>query len=117
MFGTIHIQELIVYGIIGVYPTERVEKQPIFLDLALKFDITKCIKSDAIEDTIDYDKVKEFSSQFFSQKKYFLLETCAYEFLIALFKKFPLHSVKVSIRKKQIASQASIFFELEMERE
>jgi len=55
----IHIRDLALRAVIGVYPEERREKQDILLNITLHADLSAAGKSDNIDDTIDYKALKK----------------------------------------------------------
>lgn len=117
LIGTIHIKDLKIHGYLGAHPEERERLQEVSLDLWLDIDISKCILSDALADTVDYDKVVKICRNLLEEKKYHLLETFAHEVLNSLFKNFKLLSAKIKIKKKgaiPLAEYAA--FELEIKK-
>lgn len=65
--------------IIGVFPNERIEPQTIYMDFEVEADISEAVKSDSITEAFDYVKLAELCTQLAQEKKFFLLETLAYE--------------------------------------
>lgn len=59
MIGKIRIFDLRVDCIVGVYPHERDTAQPLFIDLELSCELRKSARSDALEDTVDYDALSQ----------------------------------------------------------
>ena len=54
----IFIKDLFLRCIIGINPEERTKKQDIIINVTLHADLASAGKSDDIEDTIDYKKMK-----------------------------------------------------------
>ena len=52
--ATIRIDNLKLRAIIGIYGWEREHKQDVIINVKMDFDASKSIKSDSIEDTVDY---------------------------------------------------------------
>jgi 7,8-dihydroneopterin aldolase/epimerase/oxygenase len=76
---TIHIQNISVYPIIGVYDTERQRPQELLLDLSLT-----CIQDnlrDDIRTTVDYSNVVPRLVSHIQRTRYFLIETLSEEIL------------------------------------
>ena len=55
----IHIRDLCLRCIVGIYPQERREKQDVVLQITLHADCRKAGQSDRIEDTVDYKAIKK----------------------------------------------------------
>lgn len=50
----IHIKDLVVSGIIGINPDERVNRQDILVNVAMSVDIGAAAASDDIADSVNY---------------------------------------------------------------
>lgn len=117
MKGEIKIEGHKVECCIGVYLHEKTAKQPLLIDLDLTFDLKVCIKSDALQDTLDYDKVTQSCSDFANTHSYNLIEKLAFEMLEMLFKSFPFEKVKIRIYKPNaLLSAQSVSIQLEKTR-
>ncbi|MFW6062357.1 MAG: dihydroneopterin aldolase [Planctomycetota bacterium] len=55
----IHIRDLRLRCIIGVYPEERHERQEVVVSVTLYADLRAAGQSDRLEDTVDYKAVKQ----------------------------------------------------------
>jgi len=55
----IHIRDLSLRCIIGVYEEERREKQDIVINITLYADLRKACESDNVVDTVDYKTLKK----------------------------------------------------------
>lgn len=73
----IHIRDLQLRCIIGIYPEERREKQDIEIDVTLHADLSKPGKTDNIVDTIDYKEVKKRIVAMVEQSEFYLIEKLA----------------------------------------
>jgi FolB domain-containing protein len=73
----IHIRDLLVRCILGVYPDERREKQDVIVNITLYADLRKACLSDDIEDTVDYKTIKKRTLKMVQQSDYFLVERLA----------------------------------------
>jgi dihydroneopterin aldolase len=51
------IRDLLVSGIVGIYPGERTQPQDILINIVIWTDIRTAINSDFINDTVDYETV------------------------------------------------------------
>lgn len=54
----IHIRDLAIRCIIGIYPEERETKQDVLINVTMETDLRAAGQSDAIEDTVDYKAIK-----------------------------------------------------------
>jgi dihydroneopterin aldolase/D-erythro-7,8-dihydroneopterin triphosphate epimerase len=73
----IHIRDLLVRCILGIYPDERREKQDVIVNITLYADLRKACLSDDIDDTVDYKTIKKNVLQLVQQSEYFLVERLA----------------------------------------
>ena len=55
----IYIQDLKLSCIIGINEDERLNQQDIIINIIIYADLAKACKSDNIEDTVDYKKLKK----------------------------------------------------------
>ncbi|MCY3022975.1 MAG: dihydroneopterin aldolase [Planctomycetota bacterium] len=55
----IHIRDLLLRCIVGVYPEERRAKQDVVINLTLYADLSAACRSDRLEDTVDYRAIKK----------------------------------------------------------
>ncbi len=99
MRGIIKIADLKVRCTIGVFSEEREKEQELSIDLALECDFSKCVTTDAIEDTINYDEVIQLVRQTALSRPFHLLETFASESLHALFDSFTVSWAKITVKK------------------
>lgn len=73
----IHIRDLEVRCIIGVYDHERTDRQELRANITLHADLADACKSDNIEDTIDYKALKKRILEAAENSSYFLVERLA----------------------------------------
>jgi FolB domain-containing protein len=73
----IHIRDLLVRCILGIYPDERREKQDVIVNITLYADLRKACLSDDIDDTVDYKTIKKNVLQLVQQSECFLVERLA----------------------------------------
>ena len=73
------IRDLTLECIIGVNPEERVQKQPILIDIVLYTDLSKAGTSDSIDDTISYSDLEKRIANHVEQSSYQLIEKLAEE--------------------------------------
>ncbi len=75
----IHIRDLHVRCIVGIYPYEREEKQDVILNLTLYADLRKACQSDNIADTVDYKRLKKQVLDMVQNSAFYLIERLAEE--------------------------------------
>jgi len=98
------LKGILASGFYGCSEAERSLIQDFRIDLILSFDFSKCVKSDSLEDTIDYpfviDSVKNTVREFTCS----LIEKLAEEISEKLFLQFPLLQ-KLEIELSKCASE------------
>jgi dihydroneopterin aldolase len=98
----------------GSHAYEREEDQEIILDVEMRVDITECVQTDSLVDTLDYTKVAQVCRELAQERRYHLLETFAYEILHALNDAFSPLWLRVHVKKKHALRLAkAVSFELE----
>ncbi len=111
MLAKIGFEGLKVETIIGIYPNEREEKQPLLIDIMVEVNISAAAKSDCMNDSLDYTKLVALCQE---QSAYHLLEAYAAALIQELEKRFDVTWAKIKIRKPQAIPQAECsFIELE----
>lgn len=106
MNGIIGIEHLRIRCIIGINPEEREFEQDIFVDLKVESDISRCITSDSIRDTINYIALKDLCIRLAHSKRHRLMETFAGDILIHLFKEFDIQWAWIRVKKPNAISEA-----------
>jgi dihydroneopterin aldolase/D-erythro-7,8-dihydroneopterin triphosphate epimerase len=95
----IHIRDLLVRCIVGIYPDERREKQDVIVNIVLHADLRKAGESDDIDDTVNYKTIKKEALAMVQQSEYFLLEKLAEQIAGIALKDSKVQRVDVSIDK------------------
>jgi len=95
----IYIRRLHARCIIGIFPEERTEKQDVYLDITMHADLRAAGVSDAIEDTVDYKRVKKRVLAMVEGSEYFLIERLAEKTAAICFEDERVHRVEVVIDK------------------
>jgi len=54
----IHIRDLLLRCVVGVFPEERRAKQDVIINITLYADLSTACRSDRLEDTVDYKAIK-----------------------------------------------------------
>ena len=73
----IYIQDLKLSCIIGINEDERLNQQDININIIIYADLAKACKSDNIEDTVDYKKLKKSIVSMIKDSSYYLIERLA----------------------------------------
>lgn len=73
----IHIRDLHVRCIIGIYDDERREKQDVVFNITLYANLRQAGKTDRIENTINYKSLKKSILKMAQASEFFLIETLA----------------------------------------
>ncbi len=78
MNDRIHIRDLSVRCIIGIYPIERRNKQDIIVNVVLEIDsVAPAARSDDIADAVDYKNIKQDLVDLVEKSSFNLIETLA----------------------------------------
>ena len=73
----IHLRDLAVRCIIGIFPEERREKQDVIINITLECDCRPAARSDRIEDAVDYKRIKRSVLKMVELSEFQLVETMA----------------------------------------
>jgi D-erythro-7,8-dihydroneopterin triphosphate epimerase len=72
--ATVRITDLLLRTIIGGNDWERNKKQDVIINIAYDFDASKAVASDAMEDAVDYKKMKRRVIDEVEKSRFRLLE-------------------------------------------
>ncbi len=73
----IHIRDLALSCIIGIYPEERTNKQEVRINVTMETDLRKAGQSDDLNDTVDYKTVKLAILDLVEKSEFKLIESLA----------------------------------------
>jgi dihydroneopterin aldolase len=94
------LKGITVFGYYGVSSTEREIGQKLELDVEFHHDFTKASMTDALEDTVNYERVYATVMETVENNRFNLLETLADAISRAVLDGFPsVKSVRTTIRK------------------
>lgn len=113
-FATVGIKKLRIDCVIGVEKWERLEEQPLFVDLSVVYDVRRCAKSDALEDGVDYRALADLCREVAVEGRFQLIECYASQLLELVIARFPVFSAKIGVEKPGALKGASCSF-IEME--
>lgn len=71
------IKNLRVSGILGVYEEERRTERDIVINARVEYDARDAIRTDALEDALDYKQIRDRIQKVVAETKFKLLETLA----------------------------------------
>src|SRR5512133_1167687 len=75
----IHVRDLLLRGIIGIFDEERKNKQDVLVNLVLEANRSSACRSDRIEDTVDYKGLTKKIIAAVEGSSFFLVERLAQE--------------------------------------
>ena len=94
------LKGITVFGYYGVSPVEREIGQKLELDIEFHHDFTKACLTDALEDTVNYERVYAKIMETVEGNRFNLLETLADAICRAILDNFPVvKSIRTTIRK------------------
>ena len=109
------LKNILVRGILGINPEERVIKQNIILNITLFTDIRQAAASKNIDDAVNYYEVTERLIEFVENASFLLLETLTTEVAKLILSENPaVARVRVCIEKPNVLRYAdSVGMEIE----
>lgn len=99
MVDKVFIRHLKVSAQIGVCPWERESRQDITFDIDIETDANQIAKTDDINHTVDYAKVRDCVNQFVMQHRFNLIETLAHEIAELLIENFNIQWLRLTLTK------------------
>lgn len=99
MIGIIGFEQFRISCRIGTNEKEHLQEQDLFIDLKVKIDFTRAVKSDDLDKTIDYVYLADTCQSVAERHPYSLLETLAQTMLEEILKNHAVKWVWICIRK------------------
>lgn len=93
------IRDLLLRGIIGINPDERVKQQDILINMVIWADIRQAAASDAIEDAVDYKSITKRVIQHVEASSDFLVERLVTDLARMVIIDFGVERVQVRVEK------------------
>lgn len=113
----IHLRDLVLSCTIGVHADERKKKQKVVLHLTLFADLAKAGRSDRLEDTVDYEAIRNQVAQIVQESHFCLLERLGGEIARVCLSNHRVRAVKVCVEKPSaLISTRSVGIEIYRER-
>lgn len=75
----IHIRDLLLRCIVGIYPRERTILQDVQINITLHADCRDACRSDQIEDTVNYKEIRDAVQEMVEASSFLLIERLAEE--------------------------------------
>ncbi len=93
------IRDLLLRGIIGINPDERVKQQDILINMVIWADIRQAATSDTIEDAVDYKSITKRVIQHVEASSDFLVERLVTDLARIVITEFGVERVMVRVEK------------------
>ena len=114
----IHIRDLQLRCIIGIFPEERREKQDVIINITLYADLQSACQTDDIDDTVDYKKIKKNVLKLVENSECNLVERLAESIAEVCLQDDKVERVKVAVDKPNALRFArSVAIEIVRERQ
>ncbi len=95
----IFVKNLLVRGIVGIKPDERVNRQDVLVNLELVTDVRPAATSDAIEDAVNYRSVTKRVIERIENGSDHLVERLVEDLASMILDEFPVEEVTVRVEK------------------
>lgn len=93
------IRDLLLRGIIGINPDERVKKQDILLNMVLYADIRPAAASDDIADAANYKVISKRVVEYVESSEHMLVERLVSEIARLILTDYPISRVRIRVEK------------------
>jgi len=111
VIGTIGLKNLHIECIVGIYPHERTDAQPLFVDVEVDHDFDSAAAAEHVDETVDYDHLAALLTELATEKQYQLIETFAKDAVDGILAKWPaVLGVRIEIRKPNAVPAAAASF-------
>ena len=93
------VRDLLLRGIIGINPEERVKKQDILLNMVIYTDIRPAAETDDIAQAANYKAISKRVMEYVEASEHLLVERLATEIARIILTEFPVQRVRVRVEK------------------
>ena len=94
------VKNIQCHGILGINPDERINKQPILVNVIMEADTRKAVATKDIVDAVNYYDVAVRTKAFVEQAEAWLVETLVNDVAAMILKEYPLvQQVTVRVEK------------------
>lgn len=99
----VRLNNMIFYAHHGYYKAERELGQKFEVDVEMVCDFQKAVKTDRLEDTVNYREVYNRVADIFNHQKFTLLETLAETIAREILAHFAISAITIRVRKPQVS--------------
>lgn len=99
MTDKVLVKDLLIRGIVGINPEERVKKQDILINLVLFTDVSRAADSDDIEDAVNYKSITKRVIQHVEESADFLVEKLVSDIARIILTEFQVKRAIVRVEK------------------
>lgn len=99
MSDQVFIEGLRVMATIGVYEHEQLAPRELRLDLRLDTDLERAARSDALGDTVDYDRIASAAHELAKSGRFQLVEHFAGRLIETLLAETPAQAIEITVHK------------------
>lgn len=100
--GIIRLKNMVFYGYHGTADEEKELGGRFEVDLELKTELSKAIKTDNIENTINYVEIYSVVKKIVTESKFHLIEALAGKIVTEIFENYMLDEVTIKLRKPNV---------------
>ena len=105
-----------IFPRIGTTPEEKASAQECRADLIIWGDFEAAASTDSLDKSVDYSRILSVVQETANVHEYNLIETLAYKIVRSVLQSFPVHRVRVKVRKRPASLLEQIdFVEVEVE--
>ncbi len=99
---TIKIKNMVFYGYHGTGDEEKELGGKFEVDLDLKTNLSAAIKSDSIEDTINYVEIYKCVKNIVTKSRFHLIEALAGKIIKDIFENYSISEITIKLRKPNV---------------
>ena len=93
------VKDLLVRGILGINPEERVKKQDILINIVIYADVRRAAETDDIEDAVNYKSITKRLIDHVEESSDFLVEKLVTDLARIIITEFGVERVVVRVEK------------------
>ncbi len=104
----IRLNDIVLFAHLGITEAEREVGQRIRIDIDLALDLSDASQSDALGDTVSYEKVYRVVESVVQVSRHRLLEALAGDVIRRLFDEFPVARIGIRVGKPNVPFAGSV---------
>lgn len=93
------VRDLLLRGIIGINPDERINRQDILINMVLDVDIRRAAETDAIEEAVNYKAITKRVIEHVETSADFLVEKLVSDLARIILTEYPVSRAVVRVEK------------------